>query len=83
MENTAVQEKTEVDLLSYRQEALLDAIIAYKDKHDGCAPSIRELVIATDITSTSVVSYHLSRLELKGYIRRQPGVSRTIEVLSA
>lgn len=81
MENTAIQEKTEFALLTYRQQDLLDAIMGYKADHDGCAPSIRELMDATDITSTSVVSYHLGRLELKGYIRRQSGISRSIEIL--
>jgi repressor LexA len=81
MENTPTQDKAAFMLLSRRQQDLLDAIVAYKAEHDGCAPSIRELMDITDTTSTSVVAYHLKRLELKGYIRRQPGIPRTIEVL--
>jgi len=60
---------------------VLDAIVMYKAEHNGVAPSIRELMVAVDLNSTSAVSYHLDRLERKGYIVRQTDRPRTIEIL--
>lgn len=40
------------------------------------SPTIREIGDAVGISSTSVVNYHLSRLERDGEIRRIPSISR-------
>lgn len=68
-------------LLTNRQQGVLDAIAAYKADHDGVAPTIRELMVAVGLNSTSAVAYQLGRLEAKGFISRAPGNPRTIEVL--
>lgn len=47
-----------------------DFIIRYKSSHDGNSPTIREIGEACDISSTSVVTYWLKRLESRGLIRR-------------
>jgi len=41
-------------------------------------PTIRDIVVGCGLSSTSVVNYNLQILERKGYIRRQPEVSRGI-----
>ena len=44
-------------------------------------PTIRDIQSGCEISSTSVVDYHLDILEKLGYIRRYPEVSRGIELL--
>lgn len=48
----------------------------------GFSPSVREIVLACDISSTSVVTYHLRRLEAEGKITRVPGAPRTLRVVA-
>lgn len=47
----------------------------------GYPPSVREICSAVGLSSTSTVHGHLSRLEKKGYIRRDPTKPRAIELL--
>lgn len=47
----------------------------------GYPPSVREICAAVGLSSTSTVHGHLSRLEKKGYIRRDPTKPRAIELL--
>lgn len=51
---------------------VLAVIIAFKAKHDGLAPSAREIIqlCTTNITSVSMVHYYLNRLERAGRIRQ-------------
>lgn len=66
--------------LSKRQQQILDYI---KDevKLKGYPPSVREIGESVGLASSSTVHGHLSRLENKGYIRRDPTKPRAIEVL--
>lgn len=48
----------------------------------GYPPSVREICEAVNLRSTSTVHGHLSKLEEKGYIRRDPTKPRAIEILS-
>lgn len=48
----------------------------------GYPPSIREIGKACGISSTSVVKYNLNILQREGYIRRDPEVSRGIDLAS-
>jgi repressor LexA len=66
--------------LTPRQEQIL-AFIRDFGECNGYAPSMREIGGAVDLTSTSAVSYQLSVLENKGYLRRIPGHPRTVEVV--
>lgn len=66
--------------LSARDRALYVAIVEHKSANDGCSPSTRDLMQATDITSTSVLRYHLKRLEAAGLITLDHGVARSIRV---
>lgn len=45
---------------------------------NGAAPSIREIMAATGLLSTSAVGFHLQRLEEMGWIKRQFNVARSI-----
>jgi len=48
----------------------------------GYPPSVREICEAVGLRSTSTVHGHLSKLEIKGYIRRDATKPRAIEILS-
>ncbi|AMY04866.1 transcriptional repressor LexA [Staphylococcus condimenti] len=48
----------------------------------GYPPSVREIGEAVGLASSSTVHGHLSRLESKGYIRRDPTKPRAIEIVS-
>lgn len=55
---------------------VLQAIKAFWAAH-GFSPSIRDIMAETGITSTSVVRYHIDRLERAGVMKRTPGVARS------
>ncbi|RKD75283.1 MULTISPECIES: transcriptional repressor LexA [Sinobaca] len=67
--------------LSKRQEQILDYIKG-EVRLKGYPPSVREIGEAVGLASSSTVHGHLSRLESKGFIRRDPTKPRAIEVLS-
>ena len=66
--------------LSAKQQAILTFMRQFIDEHDY-PPSIRDIQIGCDISSTSVVDYNLKALERLGHIRRDREVSRAIELL--
>jgi len=66
--------------LSKRQQMILD-YIKNEVSTKGYPPSVREIASAVGLASSSTVHGHLSRLESKGYIRRDPTKPRAIEVL--
>jgi repressor LexA len=66
--------------LSKRQLEILD-FIKIEVKKKGYPPSVREIGEAVGLASSSTVHGHLSRLEKKGYIRRDPTKPRAIEIL--
>jgi repressor LexA len=66
--------------LSTKQKSILDFIRQFiRDK--DYPPSIRDIQLGCDISSTSVVDYNLKALERMGHIRRDREVSRAIELL--
>jgi repressor LexA len=67
--------------LSKRQEAILD-YIKEQVELKGYPPSVREIAQAVGLASSSTVHGHLSRLEQKGFIRRDPTKPRAIEILN-
>jgi repressor LexA len=67
------------DGLTQRQERILDYIQEFWLEH-GYAPSIRQIQIKLNISSTSVVAYNLKALEGKGLIERVGNISRGIKV---
>ncbi|WP_053219575.1 transcriptional repressor LexA [Virgibacillus senegalensis] len=66
--------------LSKRQQAILE-YIKEQVVDKGYPPSVREIGEAVGLASSSTVHGHLSRLEKKGFIRRDPTKPRAIEVL--
>lgn len=67
--------------VSKRQEAILD-FIKEQVRLKGYPPSVREIGEAVGLASSSTVHGHLSRLEGKGLIRRDPTKPRAIEIIS-
>jgi repressor LexA len=66
-------------LLTWRQRKVLQVIRESIQRY-GHPPSMREIGEAVGLTSTSSVSYQLSTLQSKGYLRRDAGRPRTMEV---
>ncbi|ADH99338.1 transcriptional repressor LexA [Salisediminibacterium selenitireducens] len=66
--------------LSTRQKSILD-FIRDQVQARGYPPSVREIGEAVGLASSSTVHGHLSRLEKKGYIRRDPTKPRAIELI--
>ena len=60
------------EILEYTKKSILKS---------GYPPSVREICEAVNLKSTSSVHSHLSVLEEKGYIRRDPTKPRTIEII--
>jgi len=60
--------------------AVLRAIAAFWDR-EGFSPSIRDIMDATGISSTSVVKYHILKLERAGRLRWTPRVARSYVVV--
>src|SRR6202048_2187622 len=66
-------------VLTWRQRKVLQ-VIRESVQTRGYPPSMREIGEAVGLTSTSSVSYQLSTLQAKGYLRRDAGRPRTVEV---
>ena len=66
--------------LSAKQKQILEYMKA-EVREKGYPPSVREICDAVGLKSTSTVHGHLSRLEKKGLIRRDPTKPRAIEIL--
>ena len=64
--------KRQLDILRFIKEEV---------KRKGYPPSVREIGEAVGLASSSTVHGHLSRLETKGLIRRDPTKPRAIEIL--
>ncbi len=65
-----------------RQKKILDYIRDFISEHDY-PPSIRDIQLGCNVSSTSVVDYNLRALERLGYLRRDREVSRAIELTAA
>lgn len=66
--------------LTPRQEEILN-YIKEEVQQKGYPPSVREIGKAVGLSSSSTVHAHLSQLEKKGYIRRDPTKPRAIELM--
>ena len=62
-----------------RQRGILEFIILYI-KENGYPPSIRDIAANFDISNKGAYD-HIIALETKGYIKRDPKISRSIKVL--
>ncbi len=66
--------------LTKRQQEILD-FIREEVEVRGYPPSFREIAAEFGIKSTNGVKVHMDALERKGYIRRDPGLARGIELM--
>lgn len=66
--------------LSPKQLAILE-VIQTSIATQGYPPSMREIGDAVGLKSLSSVTHQLGQLELSGYLRRDPGKTRAMEVL--
>ncbi len=66
--------------LTRRQQEILTFVHRHSDAH-GYPPSVREIGQALGLTSSSTVHSHLSALEKKGYVKRDPSKPRALEIL--
>ncbi|MFI8593508.1 transcriptional repressor LexA [Microbacterium sp. NPDC078428] len=66
--------------LSDKQIAILE-VIQRAIQRQGYPPSMREIGDAVGLRSLSSVTHQLNQLELSGYLRRDSGKTRAIEVL--
>jgi len=75
---SAVPSRAKVRTSTKRLE-LMELVSEYHDEHKYC-PSLRDIMDALHISSTSVVRYYLDDLRLKGYIDWLDGQSRTVHL---
>lgn len=68
---TRKQSSRQIEVLTYIHEQVTDR---------GYPPTVREIGEAVNLSSTSTVHGHLSRLEKKGFILRDPTKPRAIEL---
>jgi len=68
------------DALNPRQRQIIDFLREHARTH-AYPPTVREIGLAVGLSSSSTVQNHLNSLEGKGYIRRDPTKSRTVEVV--
>jgi repressor LexA len=66
-------------VLTWRQRKVLQ-VIRESVQQRGYPPSMREIGDAVGLASTSSVSYQLSALQRKGYLHRDIGRARSVEV---
>ena len=63
-----------------RQRQILEFLRDHAEYH-AYPPTVREIGLAVGLSSSSTVQNHLNTLEERGYIRRDPSKSRTVEVV--
>jgi repressor LexA len=68
------------DALNTRQRQIIDFLREHARTH-AYPPTVREIGLAVGLSSSSTVQNHLNSLEAKGYIKRDPTKSRTVEVV--
>jgi SOS-response transcriptional repressor LexA len=70
--------------LNQRMRDVFEYIVHYETQHPGASPSVREIMEALNISTSSVVAHYLDRLEDVGVITRIGyGCSRGIIVVGA
>ncbi len=63
-----------------RQEAIQGFLREFWGRHNY-GPSVREIGQATGGLSTSVVLYHIKRLEARGLVQRKAKTARTLRLV--
>lgn len=65
--------------LSPPQQMIYDFIVEFQKGH-GYPPSVREICKGVGLSSTSTVHGHLTRLERKGFLHRDPSKPRAVAI---
>lgn len=65
--------------LHSQQRRIFNFIKRFMDRH-RYGPTMREIMIGLDITSTSVVDYHVNRLVEAGFLEKVPSISRGLRI---
>ncbi len=65
--------------LHVRQRKIFNFIKRFMHQH-SYGPTMREIMIGLDITSTSVVDYHVNRLVEAGFLEKVPSISRGLRI---
>ena len=63
-----------------KEEELLNFIRNHQEEY-GYPPTVREMCRAIKVSSTSTISYYLSKLENGGLIKKSPNKNRALEVV--
>lgn len=66
--------------LTNKQDYILKEVKKFMAKK-GYPPTVRELCSLTNLSSTATIQVHLTKLQEKGYIKKDPEKNRTIELL--
>lgn len=66
--------------LNARQRQILDYLRDHARNH-AYPPTVREIGQAVGLSSSSTVQNHLNTLETRGFIKRDPSKSRTVEIV--
>ena len=66
--------------VSDTRSRILNFIRRFLDRR-GYAPTVRDIAHGCNISAPSVVQYHLNLLEEQGFIRRDPAVFRSIQLV--
>lgn len=66
--------------VSETRNRVLQFIRDFTDER-GYAPTVRDIVKGCNLSSTAVVQHHLNILERQGYLRRDPQVFRSIQLV--
>jgi len=65
-----------------RQRQILDFLREHAERY-AYPPTVREIGLAVGLSSSSTVQNHLNTLEERGYIKRDPSKSRTVEIVDS
>ncbi|MEA3350866.1 MAG: transcriptional repressor LexA [Chloroflexota bacterium] len=66
--------------INEKHKKVLRVLQHFSNQH-GYPPTIREICDRATLSSTSVASYYLDRLEENGYIERDKGISRGLRII--
>jgi len=69
-----------MDKLTGRQQFILDVLKKLVAKN-GYPPTVREIGEAAHLSSPATIHFHLTKLEEKGYIKKNDNKNRTLEIL--
>jgi SOS-response transcriptional repressor LexA len=67
--------------VKHSRQAVYDYIVKFKKENDGNSPTVREIMQACNIPSSSNTSYILNQLSEAGLIEITEGLSRGIMVV--